>query len=151
VATVFRAGGALRRILGWSVVAAAVAAILWSRRLDWGMAPIVWVPAAVAACFGVSLTGTRSLRLEDAGETLVVTGRGLLRAPARRVPLAAECRIERVPTMGLEAVVLHHPGGEQALGTWLTAARAEALIAWLEVGMGRTLERREPVAHRLDV
>lgn len=141
-------GGSLRRILGWSLVAAALAAALWSRRLDWGMAPIVWVPALAVAAVGWGLKTTR--RLELSGARLRVRAQGLL-GRSHELTLDDGAELELLPTAGLRAVVLHQGGRQLPLATWVTATRAARIASWLETTLGRELPRRAVEAHRLDV
>lgn len=143
-----RVGGPLRRCLGWILVVAAIAAAGWSLRLDWGLAPVVWVPALVLAVVGWGLHTTRRLELD--GERLTVHREGLL-AGREDLVLDHAVELELLPTAGLRAVVLHRDGRALPLATWIGARRAEALIAWLEAGLGRALPRRAPERHRLDV
>jgi hypothetical protein len=144
----FQVGGPIRRCLGWCLVVAAIAAVAWSRRLDWGMAPVIWVPALVLLVVGWGLKTTR--RLELTANRLHLIGQGLL-ARRRELAVGPDAELEIVPTAGLRAVVLHQ--GEQSLplASWLGARRAAALAEWLDSALGRQLPRREHQPHRLDV
>ncbi len=144
----FQVGGPLRRCLGWSLVVAAVAAMAWSRRLDWGLAPVIWVPALVLLVLGWGVKTTR--RLELTADRLQLIGQGLL-ARRSELSIGPEAELEIVPTAGLRTVILHQ--GEQSwpLASWIGAGRAEALASWLESALGQPLPRRDTEAHRLDV
>ena len=143
----FQVGGRGRRCLGWLLILGAVVAVVWSRRLDWGMAPIVWVPALFVALIGWGLR--LSWRLEVDGRHLLVREQGLL---GRRyvMELGRDSELEQLPTAGLTSLVLHSGGREIPLATWTTPRRAAAISAWLEDALGRELPRRRFRAHRLD-
>ncbi|MDA3961098.1 MAG: hypothetical protein PF961_09930 [Planctomycetota bacterium] len=145
----FRIGGFGRRVLGWLVIMGACAAVAFSRHLDWGMSPIVWVPALCLLPIGFGLKATRVLALHE-GARLVIRSEGLFKR-SREVPISPAAEIEVVPTAGLRAVVLHQDGHEVPIATWVTAKRAEALVAWLERHLERELPRRGTELHPCDV
>lgn len=124
----FTIGGPLRLSLGLLIAILAGALINVGRHLDWGLAWVLYVPAAAALIVSLNLVRRTSLRLADLSIELES---GWFWRRCWRVNLA-ESQVELVPTAGMWSVVLHRGEREIPLALWLGRQRAEALVAWLD-------------------
>lgn len=118
-------GGPLR--LGLAVVLYAVALALGGLglRLDWGIAWMAWLPAAVLLLPAVALAGRTEIRR---------TGSGLERHQGwlfrRILTLAvAGSELEILPAGGAWVVLLHRGNTGLTLASWVSRRRAEAVAA----------------------
>ena len=124
----FTVGGPLRLLMGLGLALLAGGLIDLGRRLEWGVAWTAWVPATVLFLIATHLARRLALTLE--GEALTIETGWIFR---RGVELRlAGAELELVHTAGLWAVVLRNGPREMPLALWLTRARADALVAWMD-------------------
>lgn len=135
----FTIGSWPRLLVGFLCATTAGLLLQLSRTLDWGMAAICWVPAAVLLLLALQLVRRTRLRAEVDGFTLET---GWLFRRGWTFKLAGG-EVEFVPTAGLWAVVLHRNRNRITLATWVTRPRALALANWLDAVAGTPLPRTE--------
>ncbi len=127
----FVIGGAARLLSGLAIALLAGVLFSYGRGLEWGVAWVLYVPAAIALLPALTLVRRTTLRLV-ADPLAIEIETGWLFRRCWQVPLAGSS-LESLTTAGLRTVVLHRPSGvEYGLASWLSRARADALLAWLD-------------------
>lgn len=145
-APTFTIGGPVRFLIGLVIAITAGLLIHVGRGLDWGLAWICFVPAAVLILPAITLVRRTRLVPEVNGIT-IETGwlfrRGWLFS-------LADASLEFVETAGLWAVILCRNGNRIPLATWVRRSTAERLAAWLDAVAGMPLPRAEAEKPRGD-
>jgi hypothetical protein len=136
--TTFRISTWPRHLLGCALLAISAKLLFFGRDLDWGVGWTTWIPALVLLIPASALL-RRSVLRRDRHHVSIESGWLWRRVFSVRL----EGELEVLPTAGLRAVILHQRGREVALATWISAATATRLLAWLDEAT--PLPRRAPL------
>jgi hypothetical protein len=122
-------GSPLRAFLGLLLLTVAAGVVLVTHDLEFGIGWTAVIPALVLGLPGAALTRRRVL--ERTGDRLCITD-GWWWRRAYETSLAGAA-LERVPTVGLWAVVLRREQQEVTLATWVQASTATTISQALDL------------------